>query len=171
MSIPGLAVYGSTGDGGFNGPDQPWPSELTTVIAAGGTSLYASSASPTGYAETGWSGGPGLFGNVGGGSGCAPSPPAANGQPAAIAADCGGHRAAADISSDADPFTGVAIYDTYTAGGVLPPEDWTVVGGTSAASPFLAGLNARAGVQANLNGPNYIYQAPASAFNDMGDQI
>ena len=48
-------------------------------------------------------------------------------------------RTVADVSAVADPETGVAVYDTYQAGG------WDVFGGTSASSPIIAGVFADAG--------------------------
>lgn len=157
MSQPGTAVYGSTGDSGYNGPFESWPADLTTVIAAGGTSLFQSPSTARGWYETAW---------ADGGSGCTPDLPAANGQPASIAANCNGRRAASDISAVADLNTGVAVYDTFAPYSGQPYE-WVVVGGTSVSSPLLAGMNARAGVQSDVNGPNYIYAAPSAAFNDV----
>jgi hypothetical protein len=43
-------------------------------------------------------------------------------------------RQTPDLSFDADPASGVWVYDTYGYGG------WVVVGGTSVASPSLAGV-------------------------------
>ena len=43
-------------------------------------------------------------------------------------------RQTPDIAFDADPNTGVNVYDTYGFGG------WLIVGGTSVASPSLAGI-------------------------------
>lgn len=166
MRVPGMAILASSGDSGYNGPYASWPQNLTTVISAGGTSLYRSSSTATGYAETAWSGGPGFFGNVGAGSSCAVDLPAAVGQPATIAANCNGHRASSDMSAVSDPYTGVAVYDSY-APATHVPYGWLVVGGTSAASPYLAGLYARAGAQKNTVGPNNVYAAPAFAFTDV----
>lgn len=43
-------------------------------------------------------------------------------------------RGVPDVSIVADPDTGLSVYDSYGTGG------WTVLGGTSAASPQWAGL-------------------------------
>jgi subtilase family serine protease len=148
----GVAITVSTGDSGFNGgTHQPWPSDLPTVIAVGGTTLTAPGK------ETAWSGG---------GSGCETYFAAANGQPAAVTAKCNHHRAAADVSADADPNTGVAVYDTY-APSTHQPDNWTVVGGTSASAPFIGGLFVRAGVASTVNGPNTLYASSAKNFNDI----
>lgn len=148
----GVAITVSTGDSGFNsGTHQDWPSDLPTVIAAGGTTLNAPGQ------ETAWSGG---------GSGCETAFAAATGQPSSVTRLCANHRAAADVSSDADPNTGVATFDTY-APSTHQPLDFIVVGGTSAAAPFLGGLFARAGNLTGVNSPNTLYAAASSNFNDI----
>lgn len=148
----GVPIVASTGDNGFNGGiHQSWPSDLPSVIAAGGVTL------PTTGAPTAW---------YGAGSGCETAFAAADGQPAAVTAACGHHRAAADVSADADPATGVAVYDTY-APSSGEPFDWTIVGGTSASAPYLAGLYARAGHLSAVDGPNTLYGAPAADFTDI----
>ena len=152
MNNPGVAITVSTGDSGFNGgTHQDWPSNLPSSIAAGGTTA------PSPGHETAW---------TGGGSGCETAFPRANGQPAADTALCNNHRAAADVSSDADPNTGVAVFDTY-APFTRQPLNFVVVGGTSASAPYLGGLFARAGVPSTLNGPNTLYASSTSNFHDI----
>jgi hypothetical protein len=149
---PGVAITVSTGDSGFNGgTHQDWPSNLPYVVAVGGTTLHSATN------ETAWSGG---------GSGCETRFTAATGQPSAVTALCGGHLAAADVSADADPNTGLAVYDT-DAPYSHDPYDWTVVGGTSASAPYIGGLFARAGVSASVNGPNTLFAAASSNFRDI----
>jgi subtilase family serine protease len=150
----GVAIAVSTGDSGFNGGiHQSWPSDLPTVIAVGGTTM----PTKAGAKSTAWSDG---------GSGCETDFRAATGQPAAVTAACGGHRAAADIAADADPNTGLAVYDTY-APSTGQPADWTIVGGTSASAPYIGGLFARAGHLSAVDGPNTLYAAPAADFTDV----
>jgi subtilase family serine protease len=152
LTHPGVAITASTGDNGFNGGvHQSWPSNLPSVISVGGTTLTAPGT------ESAWS----LAG-----SGCETTFAAANGQPAAVTAACGRHRAASDISADADPTTGLAVYDT-DAPSSGEPNDWIVVGGTSASAPYVAGLFARAGHLTAVNGPNTLYSAPAADFTDV----
>ena len=55
-----------------------------------------------------------------------------------LGTDCA-NRATADISADADPATGLAVYDTLGQSG------WQQVGGTSLASPLVAAMYALAG--------------------------
>lgn len=148
----GVPITVSTGDNGFNGGiRQSWPADLPTVIAVGGVTLPAIGK------PTAW-----YFG----GSGCETAFPAAIGQPGDVTAACGGHRAASDVSGDADPNTGVAVYDTY-APSTGQPNDWIVGGGTSASAPYIAGLFARAGKLSAVNGPKTLYGAPASDFTDI----
>ncbi len=153
----GVAIVASAGDDAAEGSGSGWPQNLTTVVSVGGTSLYTTDSTGTTFTQTAWS-------DTGGG--CTPNLPAANGQPAAIAAYCGGHRADADVSAVADPSTGVATYDSYSpATGV--PAGWTVVGGTSVGAPFVAGLYARGGGLTTVLGPNTLYAAPGNDFVDV----
>ena len=152
LSHKGIAITAATGDNGFNGGiHQSWPSDLPTVIAAGGVTMPADGR-PTAWFSSG--------------SGCETDFRAAVGQPTSVTAACGGHRAAADISADADPATGVAVYDTY-APSTGQPDDWTVVGGTSASTPYVAGLFARVGHEAAIDGPNTLYAAPSTDFTNI----
>ena len=50
-------------------------------------------------------------------------------------------RAYADVSADADPNTGLAIYDSGQGG-------WLLVGGTSLAAPLIAAYEAVTGIDA-----------------------
>jgi hypothetical protein len=51
-----------------------------------------------------------------------------------------GFKAAADIAAVGDPATGLAVYNTNGMN-----TGWTIVGGTSAAAPFVAGIFAATG--------------------------
>ena len=156
MDVRGIAVTASTGDGGANVTFPLWPAALRSVIAVGGTSLSRSQTTKQ-YSEAAWSYA---------GSGCTTDLARAFGQPSSVARNCKGHRASADISAVADPQTGVAVYDGYAPFSHTPYK-WIVVGGTSASSPYIAGLYSRAGVPAGVHGPNKLYGAPASAFHDV----
>jgi subtilase family serine protease len=52
-----------------------------------------------------------------------------------------GNREVPDVSADADPATGYAVYCTVSAAG-CPSSGWIEVGGTSAAAPLWAGSTA-----------------------------
>lgn len=152
LDHPGVAIAAATGDAGFTGGIHAnWPAALPTVTAVGATSLPAKGP------ETAWSQS---------GSGCEIDFRSANGQTQAATAACGGRRADADVSSVGDPATGLAVYDTFAPSDDIP-GDWMIVGGTSAAAPFIAGLYARAGHLGAVDGPNTLYRAPAADFNDV----
>jgi subtilase family serine protease len=152
LTHPGVAIAASTGDNGFNGGiHQSWPADLPSVISVGGVTLTGPGKASAWELA---------------GSGCETVFRAANGQPTAVSKDCANHRAASDVSADADPNTGLAVYDT-DAPSSGQPADWTVIGGTSASAPYIAGLYARAGKLAGVNGPNTLYAAPSSDFTDV----
>jgi subtilase family serine protease len=147
---PGVAVTASTGDDGFGIPLVP--AVLRSVIAVGGTTLQKDPGSARGWSETAWSGS---------GSGCSgyvAKPAWQTGAP-----DCP-NRVTADVSADADPSTGVAIYDTTP--DIFVGPGWNEVGGTSAAAPMIAGVIALAGNPGALPTARYIYQH-AGHLNDV----
>ena len=119
---PNVAVTASSGDNGYG---VEYPAASPDVIAVGGTHL----SSVTGP-ETVWSGA---------GSGCSSYEPRPSWQKFYLSAWCPNGREVADVSADADPNTGVAVYDTYGTSG------WLVFGGTSVASPIVASVFALAG--------------------------
>jgi subtilase family serine protease len=57
--------------------------------------------------------------------------------------NCAGKRATPDVSLDADPASGVSVYDTTRYQG---QSGWFRVGGTSASSPMWAARSADAGI-------------------------
>jgi len=136
-SFPGASVIAAAGDNGYNGPGwDAYPAALPDVTAAGGTTLTPSSSqapSARGFAESAWS----LAGGWGTGSGCdvSESKPAWQSD-----TGCTG-RSYADVSADADPDTGLAVYDSGAGG-------WMLVGGTSLAAPLIAAYEAVTGVPA-----------------------
>lgn len=157
MRQPGMAIVSSSGDSGFIADEGQWPQSLPTVTSAGGTSLYVDQTAKRKFREVAWNGA---------GSGCTTDVAPAVGQPAKVSKKCDGHRAASDVSAVADPYTGVAVYDSYAPGTGMP-YGFVVVGGTSASSPFIAGLYARARISRSTVGPNTLYAAGASNFHDV----
>ncbi len=141
--VGGVAITAATGDSGYNARAQ-WPAILPSVIGVGGTSLK--SVSPR--SETAWSGA---------GSGCSTIYAKPSFQ-TGIDTGCS-NRAQADASAVADPYTGVAVYDSFRQSG------WLVFGGTSVATPITASVFALAG-NAGANNPGNLY-SHASAMNDV----
>ncbi len=119
-----------------------YPASSPHVVAVGGTRLGLT-AQGAWLEESVWDG----YGSSGGGCSIVfTAPPWQQGLPSWSSAGCGSGRAVADVSADADPYTGVAIYDstTVTEKGV-EYRGWFTIGGTSVASPFIAGAFALAG--------------------------
>ncbi len=140
--------------GYFAGAD--YPASSPDVIAVGGTRLNLIGGAWQG--ETVWNDDQGTSTeNYGaGGSGCNPRSEAQTWQrevPDWPAVGCGNGRAVADVSADADPYTGVAVYNSvpdFHAGEndgeiVNTPAFWSPIGGTSVASPVIASMFALAG--------------------------
>jgi hypothetical protein len=141
----GATVVASSGDAGFTAAQ--FPAVAPGVTAAGGTSLYTSD-NPRGWVEHAWDGSS---------SGCS-----AYVKKPAFQASLSPHctmRTVADVSSDADPDTGLAIYDTTPNPYGLKPG-WLEVGGTSAASPFIAAVIGLAGNGSTTFSTGTIYAHP-----------
>lgn len=159
----GVSFVAPTGDAGSPG----WFSSYSSnVIAVGGTSLTldpADIAAPY-VSEQGWS-------NSGGGGGTSPygTEPAYQ-----QGVQSTGFRTIPDVSFDADPATGVSVYDSYNNGFSTP---WVQLGGTSLSAACWAGLIAIADqgrVAAGgtpLDGPSQtlpaLYSLPSGDFQDI----
>jgi len=142
---PGHAITVSSGDGGY-GVEYPAASQYVTAV--GGTSLTRASNS-RGWTETVWSGA---------GAGCSAYEPKPSWQ-----TDIGcTRRTVADVSADADPNTGVAVYDSFAYRG---QSGWLVFGGTSVASPIIASVYALAGNAGSVNYGSYPYGHLSSLFD------
>jgi len=142
---PGVAITVSSGDEGA-APGAEYPASSRYVTAVGGTSLRKSSNS-RGWTESAWSGA---------GSGCSRYDAKPTWQK--VTTNCA-KRAEADVSAVADPSTGVAVYDSYQAGG------WNVYGGTSASAPIIAAVYALAGTPSSTNAASYPYSHTANLFD------
>jgi len=121
----GVAITFSSGDGGYG---VEYPAASPYVTAVGGTTLSLSSAGAY-LGESAWSGA---------GSGCS----ALESKPSFQHDPLCPNRTVADVSADADPNTGAAVYDSVRYQG---RSGWFKVGGTSLASPLVAGAYALAG--------------------------
>lgn len=139
----GVSFFVSSGDAGL---PAEYPSASRNVISVGGTTLKLD-ANKNLVSETGWSSG---------GGGCSAYESATAGQSAFggyAQVGCGGKRATPDVSLDADPASGVSVYDSTRYQG---QSGWFQVGGTSASSPMWAG---RAAVSGSTVDSAYVYGA------------
>jgi hypothetical protein len=159
---PGVAITAAAGDDGYLNWDQyatrsqpgspyfqgaDYPASSPHVISVGGTSLSLG-AGGTWQSESAWNS------EGAGGSGCSSSLQAPEWQRHVgdwAHVGCGEHRADADIAADADPSTGVNVYDStpypYEEEGrkLTTVLHWAPIGGTSVASPIIASMVALAG--------------------------
>ena len=112
-----------------------YPSASPNVLSAGGTSNARSLETGNLIGQIAWS-------DAGGGSSEFEPRPSYQ---AVIARYAGPARATPDVSSDANPNTGVWIYDSTPYDDESNPSDWWIVGGTSVSAPTITGiLNAAA---------------------------
>jgi kumamolisin len=123
FSHSGVVYFGASGD---TGGATIYPSASPNEVAAGGTSVNRNSSGAF-TSETGWSG------SGGGPSRYESKPSYQDG----VSGTSSTARSIPDISFDANPNTGVAVYDSTSCSGL---SGWLVFGGTSVASPSLAGV-------------------------------
>ena len=159
---PGVVITASAGDDGYRNWAAPnksernitqYPASSPHVVAVGGTRLATLGFGGTWQGEAVWNG------SGAGGGGCSVrfTAPAWQQQAADWSqVGCAAKRAVADVSADADPYSGAAIYDSdapgelceteYEEGGVAHSlANWCTYGGTSLASPIVASTFALAG--------------------------
>jgi len=132
----GVSFFVSSGD---NGIPAEYPSSSPNVISVGGTTLHFSGGNFS--SETGWSGS---------GGGCSVYESKAAAQTTG-SVNCNTQRATPDVSLDADPASGVSVYDSVRYQG---QSGWWTVGGTSASAPMWAARSAVAGAIVNAT---YVY--------------
>jgi len=146
----GVSYFVSSGD---NGAPANYPSASPNVISVGGTTLhFDSNGALTG--ETGWSSS---------GGGCSTYETANSAQSTFSQyghVSCNGKRATPDVSLDADPASGVSVYDSTPYNG---QTGWFAVGGTSVSSPIWAARSADTGALVNAG---YVY-GNAITFRDI----
>jgi len=120
FNVPGVAFFASSGD---NGAGVEYPAASPYVVGVGGTSLHLNSSNNV-SSETAWSG-------SGGGTSAYESIPGF--QSGWLS---GSKRGVPDVAYDADPATGVPVYQTGAG--------WQQFGGTSMSAPQWAALCALA---------------------------
>ncbi len=152
----GVVIFASAGDEGYADTYRElgslttnFPASSPNVVAVGGTALFKDRSSPRGWLEEVWNE-PAIGGGTG--SGCTtkskPSWQADKG--------CKG-RTDNDLAAVAAVVSPVSIrYD----------GTWTLVGGTSVASPLVAGIEAHASARARALGAHAFYEEPSS-LNDI----
>lgn len=120
-----VVFFGAAGD--VEGTE--YPAVSPNVVAVGGTTVTRSPYTLDFEQETTWEGGPG---------GVSLFEPLTAFQKR-LASELPG-RGIPDVAADSNPRTGAWICDSYenTYSGVLEP--WNIVGGTSVAAPFWAGI-------------------------------
>ena len=131
----GVVFFASTGD--F--PGTSWPSVAPDVVAAGGTTISRNPSTLAFITERPWA-------ETGGGRSFFESIPTYQ---TSIASIVGSSRGVPDVSFDADPDTGVWVFDSTpvegSTAGCCGVKGWWIVGGTSVSSPALAGVANSAG--------------------------
>jgi hypothetical protein len=155
---PGVTFVAATGD--FGSPGE-YPAYSPYVVAVGGTSLFLQ-ADGASSGDTGWSG-------SGGGTSAYESEPAYQ-----RGVQHTGARTIPDVAFDADPNSGVAVYDSYNG---TSGDPWEQIGGTSLGAPVWSALFAvvnqgRADTgETTLSGPGQslpaLYSIPHGDFNDV----
>ncbi len=157
----GVTFFAAAGNSG--GPGM-YPAYSPNALAVGGTTLSLDGSHNI-VSETAWSG------SGGGISQYEAQPSWQHG----VVTQTLTQRAMPDVSFDASPSSGVAVYDTYNNSASAP---WRKVGGTSFATPSWAALVAVANQGRALAGmPVFdttslmtsLYAMPASNFHDITD--
>jgi subtilase family serine protease len=159
----GVTFVGASGD---SGKPPIWPATSPNVLAVGGTRLTLT-ASNDWSSEKGWGNG-GLsffFGGSGGGISKYEAKPSYQ----SSVTQSSTKRTSPDVAYDADPATGVSVYDSMNGG-------WLTVGGTSAGAPQWSALMAIA-EQGRLQAGKpplssadtlgAVYAMPAANFHDI----
>ncbi len=136
-----VTYFGASGD---SGGKVIWPGVSPNVVSAGGTTLNVDSSGNF-VSETGWSG-------SGGGTSRYETRPDYQ---YAIRGLVGARRGSPDISFDANPYTGVAVYWQ---------GDWYTFGGTSVSTPSLAGI---VNLASSLPGRSFA----TSSFDELNNRL
>jgi subtilase family serine protease len=144
----GVSFFASAGD---NGLGSQYPAASPHVISVGGTTLTFDQGIFQG--ESGW---------PGSGAGCSAYEVANLAQQGNTGSvDCSGKRATPDVSFDADPASGVSVYNSTVSGG---QGGWFQIGGTSVGTPIWAALAADAGIVLDAS---TLYNMDSSHLRDI----
>ncbi len=193
---PGVVITASAGDDGYlNWLETPqisyanYPASSPHVVAVGGTRLYLGEHGEW-EGETVWNDGgennKGVKdGHGAGGGGCSVQFAAQPWQQSVsdwLSVGCSSKRAVADVSADADPYSGLAVYDTSpecdeeieeenSEGEIVETTvHWCTIGGTSLASPLIASVFALAGGAQEVEYPaRTLYENAAKSPTSLHD--
>jgi subtilase family serine protease len=181
----GVTFLASSGDSGAYQQQSAvigtnYPTSSPDVVSVGGTYLTVGGSNPnyTYGGESAWGNGSssGFAGGGGGGISIYENQPSYQAGVAAPFSTT--QRTYPDVCADADPNSGVDVYDSYdynAATGAAGP--WITVGGTSLASPLWAGMislvdqDRAVNGQGSLDGPSQtlpiLYGLPTSDYHDI----
>jgi subtilase family serine protease len=140
----GIPITFPSGDGGYG---VQYPAASPGVIAVGGTTLELN-RNGTRRSEMAW---------AGAGSGCSAYEP----KPAWQTDSGCSRRTVADVAADADPFTGIAVYDSTPFCAKSCSRGWYQAGGTSLAAPLVAAAYALAGPRGTAPPAGLLYATPS----------
>jgi subtilase family serine protease len=143
---PGVPIVAGAGDSGYG---VNWPAASSYVTAVGGTTVLPI-LSYTAILESAW---------ADTGSGCSSGIAKPSWQTDALCKK----RTVNDVSAIANPVPGVAVYDTYFSSA--SDQGWNVYGGTSVATPIVAGMYALAGNGSTIDNASRIYANSGSLNN------
>ena len=150
FTTPSVVYLASAGDT----PGPEYPSVSPNVVSAGGTTNSRNPYTGSLLFQNTWQ-------DAGGGlSELEPRPVFQNG----VADTVGSYRGTPDVSFDANPNTGVWVYNANAVYGT----GWFVVGGTSVSAPSLAGIvNASGSFRASSQAENTALYAHRDGLNDV----
>ena len=133
-------------------PGVIYPSSSAFVVSVGGTAIRRNMSNGNFLQEVVWQ-------YAGSGKSAYVSLPAFQ---SSLSALLGNHRGVPDVAAAADPYTGVWVYSGYNGG-------WTIVGGTSLASPVEAGVMSHMGFKySSAQGAlTNIYSGAIGKFRDI----
>jgi len=156
FTTTGVVYFASSGDA----PGVIWPGTSPNVVSAGGTAIRRNDVTFNFIQEVPWA-------DAGGGLSAVEARPSYQ---SSISSIVGAHRGVPDLSFDADPETGVWVYDTFPLYG-YDYYEWAIFGGTSVSSPALAGIINRAGAFAASSNAElttmYTNKANTADFTDI----
>lgn len=150
----GILVLAAAGDAGYEdayyglGPTTDFPASSPSVLAVGGTELFKAPDTARGWSEEVWNE---PFADIGTSGGCTSRP-----KPVWQSDTGCTKRTDNDVA---------AVAALVTPVSVRLDGSWTLVGGTSVATPLIAGIEAHASAQSRSEGADAFYKAPGSLFD------